>query len=335
MNRARRAAMDVLESRRLFAAANPVATTVAPQSYVAEDDLFDINVTLSVSGSTNGLTVPVFVYLSKDKVFGNADDITTFGSSVFLPQTGKKTVTQKVQVGIDSGYAAGDYYLVTVTDPFGVFGEAGKPTHVEFSNDKPVRIVTDKLTTDTITTTAGNDVVRIDENFSSVVVTVNGVSKWFDHFGDNINRLTFDLGTGNDKLFPFTTGNSLPLRVTGGGGKDTIIGSEANDELSGANGNDKVFGGKGQDYLIGGAGNDSLSGDDGNDTLSGAGGADRLVDVVGRNYFLGGAGNDVIIARDTINDFDNKFDTISGGAGSDRAQIDADDTLAGIEEQLA
>ncbi len=80
--------------------------------------------------------------------------------------------------------------------------------------------------------------------------------------------------------------------------------------------------------VLGGAGDDRISGSSadianrfvgngGNDILSGGGGGDVLI---------GGAGNDTFFARDGV------ADQIDGGAGTDRAKIDAGlDSMLGIE----
>ncbi len=69
------------------------------------------------------------------------------------------------------------------------------------------------------------------------------------------------------------------------------------------------------------------------DTLSGAGGNDRLSDIYGYNYLLGGAGDDVFVTRTSAN-IAEQPDTISGGSGFDRAQLDSIDSTASIEELL-
>jgi Ca2+-binding RTX toxin-like protein len=77
--------------------------------------------------------------------------------------------------------------------------------------------------------------------------------------------------------------------IYGGAGNDTLVGSDAANVLVGNAGNDRLFGGKGNDRLIGGTGLNTLYGED---------------------------GDDVLYAR-----FASK-DTLFGGAGFDRAQID-------------
>ena len=77
-----------------------------------------------------------------------------------------------------------------------------------------------------------------------------------------------------------------------------------------------IKGNSGSNTLVGTRGNDSLCGLGGNDTLKGLAGNDRLV---------GGAGNDTFFSRDGFRDVD------SGGAGHDRARVNASDVRRSIE----
>ena len=77
-----------------------------------------------------------------------------------------------------------------------------------------------------------------------------------------------------------------------------------------------IKGNSGSNTLVGTRGNDALCGLGGNDTLKGFAGNDRLV---------GGAGNDTFFSRDGFRDVD------SGGAGHDRARVNASDVRRSIE----
>jgi Ca2+-binding RTX toxin-like protein len=72
----------------------------------------------------------------------------------------------------------------------------------------------------------------------------------------------------------------------------------------------------GNNRLVGTRGNDALCGRGGNDVLKGLAGNDRLV---------GGSGNDTFYSRDGFRDVD------SGGAGHDRARVNASDVRRSIE----
>ena len=57
--------------------------------------------------------------------------------------------------------------------------------------------------------------------------------------------------------------------ISGGNGKDTLVGTMANEILLGGNGKDELLGGSGNDELDGGNGKDILVGEAGNDVLTG------------------------------------------------------------------
>jgi Ca2+-binding RTX toxin-like protein len=95
------------------------------------------------------------------------------------------------------------------------------------------------------------------------------------------------LGDGNDRgAFHI----SLPVKVDGGNGNDTLTGGQGGDTLSGNAGNDTLKGGLGDDVIHGGDGLDHLFGEENSDTL------DDYTDGVGIevNFFDGGTGNDII-----------------------------------------
>jgi len=74
-------------------------------------------------------------------------------------------------------------------------------------------------------------------------------------------------------------------RFVGGGGDDTMLGSDGADYMDGHARNDSIDGGSGDDTLLGGAGNDTITGDAGDDIIGTGTGFDRA---------LGGAGHDVL-----------------------------------------
>lgn len=97
-------------------------------------------------------------------------------------------------------------------------------------------------------------------------------------------------------------GNSAGVNIRGGGGHDTIIGSNSADSPL------LTFGGGGWTGLDGGAGND---------TLYGRGGADWLTGGTGLDTFVGGTGNDVFFVdsqNEVIIELANEgTDTVSAG----------------------
>lgn len=120
---------------------------------------------------------------------------------------------------------------------------------------------------------AGNDIIA---------VTVEGALWSFgvSISGDEGNDSIVASGTGLDDGF----GNKIGAFINGGGGGDTIIGSDADDptyggdQIDGGIGDDSIIGGKGNDVIIGGGGDDTVVWrlGDGNDTIAGAAGTDTL-----------------------------------------------------------
>ena len=90
--------------------------------------------------------------------------------------------------------------------------------------------------------------------------------------------------------------------LTGGSGRNTLIGDSGNNVLTGGAANDQLHGFAGADHLIGGAGNDMLNGGLGADSLEGGAGDDSLL----------------IDAADT---------TINGGDGFDSALVQTADAV--------
>lgn len=124
-------------------------------------------------------------------------------------------------------------------------------------------------------------------------------------------------GDGNDVLWVENGGTrDAPVLFEGGNGNDSLIGSIGNDTLRG---------GSGHDTLRAIAGDDQLFGDDGNDVLYGGSGNDTLTGGLGNDTLYGDAGNDTFYARDSA------ADRLFGGAGTDRAQVDAIDLRSEIE----
>jgi Ca2+-binding RTX toxin-like protein len=122
------------------------------------------------------------------------------------------------------------------------------------------------------------------EEFS---ITANGARVRFDRLNPSpsaldigtTENLLVDMGGGDDTIS--MTGNLavlIQIRVDGGEGNDTILGSNGADLLIGGDGNDFIDGQQGNDVALLGAGDDVFQWDpgDGNDTLEGQGGFDAL-----------------------------------------------------------
>ena len=167
-----------------------------------------------------------------------------------------------------------------------------------------------------------------------------------------LTELVADLADQGDRI---TLGRSvtLPSRLRGGSGNDTLTSGSGPDELDGGTGYDiasysgrpdsvtvsldgvandgrtdegdnalaveRVIGSQAIDTLTGGTGADRLEGRGNDDRLFGGGGADTLVGNTGRDTMDGGDGDDVFLADPTS----DGADALQGGAGSDRADYSA------------
>ena len=140
---------------------------------------------------------------------------------------------------------------------------------------------------------------------------------WFKFIGDGTDGLPRVIEAQRDQPLTGGAGRDLMLgtahadRMDGRGGDDLMQGAGGNDRLSGGAGHDAIMGGTGRDTLLGGSGNDTLSGGGGNDRLEGGGGNDRLAGDGGNDTLLGGLG------RDTLEGGAGN-DRLNGGAGNDR-----------------
>ncbi len=132
---------------------------------------------------------------------------------------------------------------------------------------------------------------------------------------------------GNDVIQAFGKFTVNELKIDGGAGDDTIIGSDRGDLLFGSGGDDVIHGGLGEDELQGGEGNDELFGEEGTDALFGGDGNDSLYGGEGFDIVYGGLGQDYLEAGDDLlgdllyGDTDDESigdnDIIKGGAGID------------------
>jgi RTX calcium-binding nonapeptide repeat (4 copies) len=117
---------------------------------------------------------------------------------------------------------------------------------------------------------------------------------------DYIGAIVGELGRGSDTFdadptFPvmigaLIDGQTRPL--SGGPGRDRLVGGAFGDLLDGGGGPDSMAGGGGRDQLIGGPGADNLSGGAANDGLFGGGSPDKLSGGGGRDLCRGAGGFD-------------------------------------------
>jgi Ca2+-binding RTX toxin-like protein len=115
-----------------------------------------------------------------------------------------------------------------------------------------------------------------------------------------IGAIVGDLNGGNDTfdgdagltalVGAVIDGQRRPL--SGGVGRDRLVGGASPDLFDGGGGPDSIVGGADEDVLVGGPGADNLSGLGGNDVLFGRGGSDRMNGGGARDLCTGGGGKD-------------------------------------------
>ena len=149
-------------------------------------------------------------------------------------------------------------------------------------------------------------------------------------------------GSGDD----FLDGGSGSDKISGGSGRDIAsyqsrakavivsIDDSANDGEANERDNvrfdiENVYGGSGGDTLVGSTDANHFRGYAGNDVLKGGAGNDTLDGGTGRDKLSGESGDDRLFARDSA------IDTVSGGSGTDRAQVDKTDVRKDVETLLA
>lgn len=204
-----------------------------------------------------------------------------------------------------------------------------------------------------ITGTDGDDVIRLSHpvkaphgrrvllgaDDSITLVDINQTR--FRFHTRAIHEITIDAMGGDDRinlwrspnfncLFPepivFPILDFSPLihtMISGGEGRDSIVGGLGDDVILGGPGSDTLFGNDGDDRLIGGEGDDYLFGAYGEDVLRGSAGDDILDGGVGNDRSFGGSGNDFLDGVDGD-------DELWGGGGDDELKADsAADLIAG------
>lgn len=108
------------------------------------------------------------------------------------------------------------------------------------------------------------------------VITVTRDGEFWQETSGTVTKIIINAGGGNDTVL-VDSGFSIPVKVNGGTGNDSIRGGNAADELNGEDGNDMLIGQGGNDTLRGGKGRDMLFGGAGKDYLYGDAGEDALI----------------------------------------------------------
>ncbi len=128
-----------------------------------------------------------------------------------------------------------------------------------------------------------------------------------DHIHGGAGNDTVTGDDGDDLVYGYIGDDD----ISGGTGNDSLTAGDGDDTLDGGSGDDTLLGGHGNDTLIGGAGNDNLQGSEGDDVIDGVTGEETAE----KDYLNGSAGRDTLIGNDG--------DVMSGGADSDRFEIDS------------
>ena len=158
--------------------------------------------------------------------------------------------------------------------------------------------------------------------------------------GPGADRL--DGGKGNDRLIESSEAGFIltDTSLDDGTSVDTLVGLESafltggdgghRLDASGFSGWVRMTGGRGNDTLIGTALGDALNGRGGNDRIEGQDGHDRIRGGAGRDLLFGGNGNDLLLGQgssgDTLRGGDGT-DSLDGGAGTDRIFNDGIDMI--------
>lgn len=260
-----------------------------------------------------------------DRVASAADDLS-------LAWHGPATGSPGWEVPVGSGFAP---MQTTLGDTTTVTTGAG-PTSVSISVDPETgeTILTITYNTDsqcvvkTLRIPAGQNVVINTGGGSDVIRVGPGV--------DVDVRLT--TGGGADTVQAQETG--ARIEAFGGSEDDTVETSGGHDFVDGGAGNDYVDSGGGADRIFGGTGNDILYGMDGVDTISGGSGHDYLEGAEGEDLIFGDGGDDTIsggfgddtmfggLGDDTMY-AGSGTDTLDGGSGDNKFTVEEGDSTVG------
>ena len=155
----------------------------------------------------------------------------------------------------------------------------------------------------TVNGTSASDQINVVATATGVAVIGLPAQVNIDHpeAGD---LLTVSGGNGNDTINASSlAADVIGLAIDGGGGNDTIIGSQGADRLLGGDGSDTVVGGRGNDTALLGNGNDTFiwNPGDGSDVVEGQAGTDTLVfngANIAENMDISANGQRVRLTRD-------------------------------------
>lgn len=159
----------------------------------------------------------------------------------------------------------------------------------------------------TVAGSSGQDTGQlVFQGDGNVEASLNGVPDQSFSISE-VEQLVF-IGFGGDDSFENST--SIPSRLLGGDGNDTLQGGSAEDIINGGRGDDILQGMESADRIIGSSGDDMIFGGEGGDRLFGTSGANVIEGGTGDDLIFGGDDSDRIFGQDGI-------DSIFGLGGDD------------------
>ena len=172
----------------------------------------------------------------------------------------------------------------------GFYVVPGGPNITSFTGGGSITLYGNDNTNNVLTATLSGD-------GQTIIATQDGVTSQFPKWA--VAKIVF-YGGNNSREFEscsqtvpigcsFSATNSIGATILGGGGDDTIHGSNGSDSIVAGKGDDQIWGGGGNDTLIAGAGNSTLHGGNGNDSIRGGPGADQLLGDGGNNIIVPGS----------------------------------------------
>lgn len=228
------------------------------------------------------------------KLYGGSGNDTIIGGSAadqVFGQSGNDNLQGKG--GADLGFGGSGNDTLTGGDADDqVFGQNGDDKMVWNPGD------------DTDLNEGGGDIDTVEVNggngLETFTTTANGTRVRFDRLDPA--PFAIDIGTSENLIVNMNGGNDsfsatgnlaalISIKVDGGAGEDTLLGSNGSDTLIGGDDNDFIDGQQGNDVALMGAGDDTFQWDpgDGSDTIEGQAGTDKLL-------FNGSAGAEIMEA---------------------------------------
>lgn len=169
-----------------------------------------------------------------------------------------------------------------------------------------------------VTGTEGNDTIVVSLHAGDgtrLDVSLNGATSSFAVSA--IRRIRIDGRDGNDSVrIDQSNGNiSIPARLSGGEGDDTLVGGSGNDRLDGGDGDDALDGQGGNDQIRGDRGHDQFADDDDAHEDKDRGRDDDTADDRGTGASGGATNSGVVSTTPVVDDHGRRH----GGHGADDA----------------